>query len=96
MTIKPLVFSNSIQLTIAREISSAGSPPGQGAAPPITKSQLNTVVNVKDGCTLVLGGLIKTTKSKSSSGIPFLHSIPILGYLLEPKMYLMSGQKSSF
>ena len=85
MTIKPLVFSNSIQLTIAPEISSAGSPPGQGAAPPITKSQLNTVVNVKDGCTLVLGGLIKTTKSKSSSGIPFLHSIPILGYLFGAK-----------
>ena len=85
MTIKPVISSNSVQLTIAPEISSATRETGPEGAPTITKSQLNTVVNVRDGSTLVLGGLIKNDKEKSQQGIPWLIRIPVLGYLFGSK-----------
>jgi len=36
---------------------------------------------VQDGQTIVIGGLIREDTTKSSSGIPFLSKIPILGWL---------------
>ena len=41
----------------------------------------NTTAIVQDGHTLVIGGIISETGGQSRSGIPFLSSIPVLGYL---------------
>jgi MSHA biogenesis protein MshL len=41
--------------------------------------QLNTVVKVKNGQTVILGGLIAESKSKEKEGIPVLQDIPLLG-----------------
>jgi len=41
----------------------------------------NTTAIVQDGHTLVIGGIIQETSGQIRSGIPFLSSIPILGYL---------------
>ena len=40
-----------------------------------------TKVSVRDHDTIIMGGLIKTTKSKGHSGVPFLMDVPLLGYL---------------
>ena len=45
------------------------------------KRTATTTMVVQDGQTLVIGGLIKETVSKSRTGIPFLMDIPLLGYL---------------
>jgi general secretion pathway protein D len=36
---------------------------------------------VQDGETIILGGFIRTSKSKSRSGVPILKDIPVLGML---------------
>jgi len=41
----------------------------------------NTTAIVHDGHTLVIGGIISETGGQVRSGIPFLSSIPVLGYL---------------
>ncbi len=41
----------------------------------------NTVLRLKDGQTVVLGGLIQRKNSQSKQGIPFLSDIPLLGAL---------------
>ncbi len=41
--------------------------------------QLNTVVKVKSGQTVILGGLIAESKSKEKEGVPVLQDIPLLG-----------------
>jgi general secretion pathway protein D len=41
----------------------------------------NTTAIVQDGHTLVIGGIIQETGGQLRSGIPFLSSIPVLGYL---------------
>jgi len=53
--------------------------------PPITKKETNTTLIVEDGATIIIAGLAKHTKSKSSQGIPGLKDIPGAGYLFGDK-----------
>ena len=49
---------------------------------PITSSKsASTTVAVRDHDTIILGGLIETTKNDNHSGVPVLMDIPLLGYL---------------
>jgi type II secretory pathway component GspD/PulD (secretin) len=45
------------------------------------KTTTKTSVVVQDGQSLVIGGIIRTDKSKGYTGVPFLSQIPLLGYL---------------
>jgi len=49
--------------------------------PQTIRRSASAKVAVRDGDTIILGGFISTTKSKSKSGVPFLSSLPLLGYL---------------
>jgi type IV pilus assembly protein PilQ len=48
-------------------------------SPAIAKNEVDTETLVKDGQTLVLGGIYTIGKSQRQSRVPYLHSIPILG-----------------
>jgi type IV pilus secretin PilQ/predicted competence protein len=48
-------------------------------SPAIAKNQAETETLVKDGQTLVLGGIYTITKSKRQSRVPYLHRIPVIG-----------------
>jgi general secretion pathway protein D len=49
--------------------------------PDLTRRQLSSVVTVKDGNRIILGGLIQTTINRSGNKIPLLGDIPGLSYL---------------
>lgn len=49
--------------------------------PIVTTSEAETTVMVKDGVSIIIGGLRKITRSKERKGVPFLSRIPILGLL---------------
>ncbi len=49
--------------------------------PTTTKRATKTILTVKSGQTVVIGGLISSTKSLNKSTIPWLGEIPVLGYL---------------
>ncbi|MDD5774519.1 MAG: secretin N-terminal domain-containing protein [Candidatus Omnitrophica bacterium] len=59
--------------------------PTNNQIPIIDSSLAETTVLVKDGSTVIIGGLRKETKVSSSSQVPFLGSIPILGRLFSQK-----------
>jgi len=44
---------------------------------------ITTKVNVQDGQTVIIGGLIKREETESEGGVPLLHRIPILNYLFK-------------
>lgn len=48
--------------------------------PDLDRRQLSSVVTVKDGKRVILGGLINTKYTTSSNQVPFLGDIPLLGY----------------
>ncbi|MFA5092334.1 MAG: secretin N-terminal domain-containing protein [Candidatus Omnitrophota bacterium] len=70
MKIKPEISSVKEYLTTSN-----------GKVPIVQTSQAETVVKIKDGNTLVIGGLLKNTDERKSSGLPFISRIPVLGVL---------------
>ena len=70
MKIKPEVSSVTRSLTTSNNNS----------IPIVETSEAETTVMVKDGVTIVIGGLIKEEKIQSQSKIPILGSIPIIGH----------------
>ncbi len=54
-----------------------------GQVPSIDTRAITTQVLVNDGQTVVLGGIMETTRSRSDTKVPFLGDIPLLGYLFK-------------
>lgn len=69
MKIKPEVSSVTSTLTTAT----------QNTIPIVETSEAETTVTVKDGVTIVIGGLIKQEKILSTSKVPLLGDIPLVG-----------------
>ncbi len=55
-------------------------------APTIDTKEAKTRVLIKNGDTLVIGGIFKTTISKAQAGIPGFSKIPILGWLFKKEL----------
>ncbi len=72
-----------ITMNIHPEVSSVTSL--LDAGPRITTREADTVVRVKEGETLVIGGLIKQEDNQTRSKTPFLGDIPIFGVLFSNK-----------
>ena len=56
-----------------------------GKVPNTTRREATATVSVQDGDTILLGGYIRNSKKKSSSGVPLLKDIPVLGNLFKSK-----------
>jgi len=65
--------------TVGSNVASATG----GSVPSIDTREIQTQVLVNDGQTVVLGGILETTKSKSADKVPFLGDIPVLGNLFK-------------
>jgi type IV pilus assembly protein PilQ len=65
--------------SVGQQVTSATG----GSVPSIDTRQITTQVLVSDGQTVVLGGILETTKSKSADKVPFLADIPVLGNLFK-------------
>jgi general secretion pathway protein D len=71
-----------VTMKIRPEVSSAANSirTGQNNVIPIVDtSEVETTVRVKDGVTIVIGGLIKDEKTGQASKIPLLGDIPVMG-----------------
>lgn len=53
--------------------------------PVVSRRTVETVVRVKDGQTVIIGGLLQDIKRQLSVGVPFLRKIPLLDLLFERK-----------
>ena len=49
--------------------------------PAFNKTTAKTVLSIKDGQTIAMGGLIRKNKGVTSQGVPFLSKIPVIGIL---------------
>jgi type II secretory pathway component GspD/PulD (secretin) len=53
--------------------------------PEVSRRFVDTTIRVKDGETIVIGGLIRDEEIETMSGIPFLKDLPIIGALFRSK-----------
>lgn len=79
--------NNYINMVVHPAVSAQnGSVSGAGTTntyPIIDVREAETRILMKDGETIVIGGLLKDVKSKGVQGIPFLSKIPVLGNLFK-------------
>jgi general secretion pathway protein D len=73
--------SGIITMKIEQQVSAPVAPAAGSAiqTPSFQNRTLNTQVTVQDGDTIAIGGIILDTDTLSSSGIPLLHRIPLVG-----------------
>ena len=78
--------SGLVNMDISQEVSDVIKTTTSGIdSPTIQQRRITTSVVVQSGETVALGGLIKTEKNLTGSGVPILSSIPILGNLFKEK-----------
>jgi general secretion pathway protein D len=84
LTVTPRINAGGqVTMDISQEVSLPGSEPavGGGGNVSIAQRTIDSSVTVHGGQTVVLGGLIRETRTESRSGIPLLMDIPWLGEL---------------
>src|SRR5438093_917655 len=63
------------------------------AGPSIDKREANTQVVVRDGETMVIGGIFVDSQINTVAGIPYLSRIPVLGWLFKNKSETIARQE---
>jgi len=88
LTVEPSIhLGNELSLKIKIEVVSLGDQVTLQANPPITQftfgnRSAETMLNVRDGETIVLGGLIQEEDRKTRTTIPWIGDLPFIGNLL--------------
>ena len=63
------------------------------AGPSIDRREANTQVLIRDGETMVVGGVFIDSQNNSVAGIPYLSRVPVLGWLFKQKTESVSKQE---
>ena len=84
LEIKPLVQANGlVDLAISQQLSEArpSADTSLAGSPTILNRQISTSLTLRDGGSLLMGGLISGNQSGGTTGVPVLGRIPVLGWL---------------
>lgn len=83
---KPIISGDDqVTLGINIDISDFTSIPADGSPPPTSSSKFQSSIRVNNEDMIVLGGIERTERSDSASGIPLLSRIPILKWIFSSK-----------
>jgi len=85
LKVKPRVLDNEILLDIETILEDIKQSNTQSGNPVTLKKQIKTTAIVKDGESVILGGLIKNKFDTTSEDIPFFSDIPLFGNLFKNK-----------
>jgi len=86
LQVTPQITANN---TVIMEVDiSKDAPTGQTVQgnPILSTKKVTTNLQVKDGETIVIGGIFTQDKSENEAGVPGLKDIPILGWLFKTKL----------
>ena len=83
LKVKPVIHSgDQIDLDVTQEVSAAQSTStGVSASPTFSTRKIDTKLTLRNGATVMLGGLISDDSVSGNAGIPLLKDIPLLGNL---------------
>lgn len=83
LKIKPVIHSgDQVDLDITQEVSEAGkTETGVTSSPTFKTRKVDTKLTLRNGATVLLGGLISETGSQGNAGVPFLKDLPLIGSL---------------
>ena len=76
-----------ILLTVTPEVSSPDFAHQVDGIPSFVTRRVSTATRLRNGQTLVIGGLLQRTRDELVSGVPYLQDIPAVGYLFRHTTY---------
>lgn len=81
LRVRPVINSgNRLDLDISQEVSAARqTATGVSASPTVSTRRIETKLSLRDGSTLLLGGLISRQRSGGENGVPLLKDLPGIG-----------------
>lgn len=86
LNVRPVVYSDDrVDLEVRQEVSDA-QPIGANAAiqsPAISNRVISTSLTLRDGGSVLMGGLMSNRQTESDNGIPGLKDIPLIGRLFK-------------
>jgi general secretion pathway protein D len=81
LDIKPTVHASGfVDIEISQELSEAAES-SDAENPTILNRSLKTTVTLRDGGSVLIGGLISSTTSENERGVPILGKLPLIGKL---------------
>ncbi|MBI4652193.1 AMIN domain-containing protein [Candidatus Desantisbacteria bacterium] len=86
LKVKPSIISNeNIMMKIHPEVSAVKKSLIEGMNVEIATSEIETNIMVKNGQSVVIGGLLRREENKTNSGVPIYKRIPLFGSLFSDK-----------
>ena len=98
LEITPYVFADGyIGLKTVAVIGSKSTPEGVKQTPIVTERKVNNTENrIRQGESLIIGGITKTEKRSVVRGVPFLKDIPLFGIIFSSKDFEERGKEVLF
>ena len=88
LNITPIVQANGlVDLTISQSLSEQRATGAASLTPTILTRQLSTSLTLRDGQSLLMGGLISEGQNQGRSGVPGLGRLPVVGRLFSADSY---------
>ena len=85
LQITPHIMANGNVKLVINSSNNTVAPPVSGAQATLDTESANSTVIIKNGQTVVIGGVYQMSKTVSNSGVPGLMSIPLLGWLFKTR-----------
>src|SRR6266478_8312351 len=76
-----------ILLTVTPAVSAPDFAHQVETIPSFVTRRVSTATRLRNGETLVIGGLLQTNRTESVSGVPYLQNLPIVGYIFRNTHY---------
>ncbi|MFC3093077.1 secretin N-terminal domain-containing protein [Alteromonas sediminis] len=83
LSVTPVVYAGGeVDLKISQELSaSTADPSSPTTTPSIFTRSVSTTLSIKDGGSVLVGGMIQTNETTDEKKVPFFGDIPFLGHL---------------
>ena len=80
--------SGVVTMIVNQEVSSPQAPAVGGIqSPSFSQRTIQTQVTVQDGDMIAIGGIISETNGETTTGVPLLHRIPVIGWAFGNKSF---------
>ncbi|WP_457561078.1 type II secretion system protein GspD [Caminibacter sp.] len=92
-----IILNISPRISAFRDLTQLNTTNGVRDMPPDTKDNtMQSVIKVKNGDTIILGGLISDDKSLQVNGVPILKEIPLIKYLFSSRETITNKKEIVF
>lgn len=87
LRVKPVIHSgDQVDIEVEQEVSAAAATnTGVNTSPTFSTRKLSTKMTLRNGSTVMMGGLISNDTSQGNAGVPFLKDLPLIGNLFSTR-----------